>query len=111
MKQDPKSVKVSEAAVAVSEVAAPQMVRLYNRSVRQTIEHKPHRAPPSSFVNVPEDVAERWLRLFPETIVEAGVAQREIGGLGAELAAEKARTADLVAKLAAAEARLKTAQV
>ena len=83
-----------------SETIAPFAdVRVYNRSTRQTIEHAPHKASPSSFVNVPQDVADRWMRLFPGIIVEAGIAQKELGGVTAELA--EARKA-----LAAANARL-----
>lgn len=91
--KDPKSAvgvggaPVGTPAPAAAEVATEQMIRVYNRSTRQTFDHGKYKASPSSFATVPQDVAERWFRLFPETIIEAGVAQKELGGISAELAA------------------------
>jgi phage terminase Nu1 subunit (DNA packaging protein) len=78
---------------------APVTVRIYNRFKQRTLVHGEHRSPPNAFATVPEDVAKNWMAMFPEDIVEAGVAQKELGGMGAELAEAKA-------KLAAAEAQL-----
>jgi protein subunit release factor A len=74
-------------------------VRVYNRSRRSFI-HGPHSAPAASFADVPESVAQNWMKLFPNDVVEAGIAQKELGGAQAELAETKV-------KLATAEARIK----
>lgn len=75
-------------------------IRIYNRFKQRTLIHGDYRSPPNAFATVPEDVAKTWMKLFPDDIVEAGIAQKELGGLGAELAETRA-------KLAAAEAKLK----
>ncbi len=73
-------------------------VRVYNRG-RRTFLHGAHKVAGASFADVPESVARLWLKSFPNDVVEAGVAQKELGGLGAELAETKT-------KLAKAEARI-----
>jgi hypothetical protein len=90
---------------SVKSAPTEPMVRVYNKSPQQSFIHGDHRAAPSSFTTVPRDVAERWFRLFPDTVVEAGVAQKELGGVQAELSAERAKVAALEAELA----KLKTA--
>ena len=88
-----------------------ESVRVYNRSTRQTFQHevkvgddiKKYAAPPSSFATVPRSVADRWMRLFPEVVIEAAVAQRELGGATAELNAARKQIADLEAQLVAAK--------
>lgn len=77
-----------------------EMVRVYNKSPQQTFQHPPYNAAPSSFVTVPRSVADRWFRLFPDIVVEAGVAQKELGGVQAELTEQKAKVAALEAELA-----------
>ena len=89
--QDPKSV---------------EEIRIYNRSTRQTLQHGNIQAPPSAFVTVPSDVAKNWMRLFPDIIIEAGIAQKEIGGATAELALERAEHAKTKEKVARLEARI-----
>jgi len=73
----------------------PTTVRVYNRSTTRSFIHDKLVLSPSSFVNAPEDVAKIWLDGWPNEIVEAGVAQKELGGVQAELAAAKARIAEL----------------
>lgn len=80
-------------------VKTDPLVRVYNKSERQTFDHGAHKAAPSSFATVPQSVADLWYRLFPGIVVEAGVAQKELGGMAAELAAARE-------KLAASEARI-----
>lgn len=85
----------SDKSAAVEEA----LVRVYNKSAQQTFTHAPYVLPPSSFLNVPVSVAERWYRLFRDIVVEAGVAQKELGGVQAELNAERAKVAALQAEL------------
>ena len=82
--------------------AAPTepMVRVYNKFATRTLIHTPYRSAPASFATVPESVAKLWMERYPDDIVDAGIAQRELGGAAAELA--ETRT-----KLVAAEARVK----
>lgn len=87
-------------------------VRVYNRGSRSFI-HGEHKIVGASFAEVPESVAKNWMKLFPNDVIEAGVAQKELGGLGAELAEVRAQLAatttelvDVKAKLALAEAAL-----
>ena len=79
---------------------AEKMVRVYNKFRVRTLIHASYRAAPSTFVTVPESVAKLWMEMYPDDIVEAGVAQKELSGLSAELAETKT-------KLVAAEARVK----
>ncbi len=80
----------------MTQVKVPEL-RVYNRFEQRTLIHGKHRSAPNAFATVPEDVAKNWMAMFPDDIVEAGVAQKELGGAHAELAETKA-------KLAAAEA-------
>lgn len=81
------------------ETPKEKIVRIYNRGQRSFI-HGEHKSIGASFAEVPESVALNWMKLFPNDVVEAGVAQKELGGLGAELVETKA-------KLAKAESRIK----
>lgn len=87
----------------------PNTVRVYNRSASRSFIHGKVVLAPSSFVNVPEDVAKIWLDGWPNEVVEAGVAQKELGGVQAELAAAKARIAELEAAAAATKPKNKPA--
>jgi hypothetical protein len=78
---------------------AEQIVRVYNRSQR-TFTHGEYRLAGGTFTEVPESVARNWQKMFENDVVEAGIAQRELGGLGAELAAAKTRITELEAELA-----------
>ena len=89
-----------------------KIVRVYNRGSRSFI-HGEHKIVGASFAEVPESIAQNWMKLFPNDVIEAGIAQKELGGLGAELAEVRAQltstTTELVdvkAKLALAEAAL-----
>jgi len=84
----------------------PSPVRVYNRSTSRSYIHDKLVLAPSSFLFVPADVAKVWLEGWPNDVVEAGVAQKELGGVQAELAAAKARIAELEA--AAAKGKVKT---
>lgn len=79
---------------------AEKSVRVYNRSPRRSFLHEPFRLAPSSFLEVPASVAKNWITMFPGDVVEAGTAQRELSGLGAELAETKAKLASAEAQLA-----------
>lgn len=83
--------------------ATPKTCRVYNRSDRSFL-HDGHRLAPRAFLDVPVAVAELWLKMFENDVVEAGVAQKELNGLASENAELKARIAELEAKLKAAEA-------
>ena len=85
----------------------PNTVRVYNRSTSRSFIHGKVVLAPSSFANVSEDVSKIWLEGWPNEIVEAGVAQKELGGVQAELAAAKARIAELEAASAAGTAKPK----
>jgi len=98
------------AAPAAAPIKAEEVVRVYNRSTRQTFEHGKHKLPPSMFVNVPRDVADRWLRLFPDTVVEAAIAQKELGGAAAELALVRDELAAAKKRISELEEQLKVAQ-
>lgn len=79
-------------------------VRLYNRFESRELIHGAHRAPPAQFTEVPESVANTWKRLFPDHIVDAGTAQKEIGGLQAQISEKDAQIAELQKQLAALKA-------
>lgn len=79
---------------------AEKTVRVYNRSPRRSFLHEPFRLAPSSFLEVPASVAANWIAMFPDDVVEAGIAQKELGGLGVELAETKAKLASAEAQLA-----------
>lgn len=87
-------------------MAEVSTVRVYNKSTRRSFIHEvgkvKHSIAPSSFLDVPQDIADRWLALFPGTIVEGGVAAKELGGAKAELAEARKKIAELEAQLAAA---------
>ena len=72
-------------------------VRVYNKSPQRSYIHDKYVLAPNSFLTVSAPVAKIWLEGYPDTIVEAGVAQKELGGLTSELAAAKARIAELEA--------------
>lgn len=78
---------------------AERIVRVYNRSKRM-FTHGEYRLAGNTFAEVPESVSQNWMKMFENDVVEAGVAQRELGGLGAELAAAKTRIVELEAELA-----------
>ena len=84
----------------------PETVRVYNRSTSRSFIHDKLVLAPSSFLDVPANVGKIWLEGWPEVVVEAGVAQKELGGVQAELVAAKARIAELEA--AAAKGKGKT---
>ncbi|MDE3073907.1 MAG: hypothetical protein KGJ86_00635 [Chloroflexota bacterium] len=99
---NPKSGVLSPAAAASPAAAVPKTSRVYNRREAWII-HGPHRLPPRSFLDVPTEVAQLWFSHFPNDVVEAGVAQKELNGVQAE-------NAELREKLAALEAKLKAAE-
>jgi hypothetical protein len=72
-------------------------VRVYNKSPQRSFLHDKLVLAPNSFLTVPAAVANLWLSGYPDTVVEAGVAQKELGGLTSELSAAKARIAELEA--------------
>lgn len=83
---------------------AEKLVRLYNRFEQRELIHGAHKAPPAQFTEVPESVANTWKRLFPDHIVDAGTAQKELGGLQAQVAEKDAKIAELEKQLAALKA-------
>ncbi len=76
-------------------------VRIYNRFQHRTLIHGKYRSAPNAYATVPEDVAKRWMEMFPEDIIEAHVAQKELTGVHAELLETKAELAKVKAALAA----------
>ena len=91
--------------------AAEASVRVYNKSPYRSFIHAKHTLAPSSFLAVPASVAKVWLDGWPNEVVEAGVAQKELGGITAELAAAKARIAELEAAAAVPKGKSKSADV
>ena len=87
--------------MASTDSPTPADVRVYNKSPQRSFIHGKLTLAPSSFLSVPAAVAKVWLDGWPNEIVEAGVAQKELGGLSAELVAAKARIAELEAAAAA----------
>lgn len=77
------------------------IVRIYNRFDSRELHHGTFKSLPQQFAEVPKSVADNWKRLFPDHIVDAGVAQKEIGGLQAQLSEKEARIAELEKQLAA----------
>jgi len=78
-------------------------VRVYNRSSRAFI-HGKHTLQGGTFAEVPQSVADLWVKLFPLDVVEASVAQKELGGLGAVVAEQKSEIEKLKAELEALKA-------
>lgn len=87
--------------------AAPEAktLRVYNKSTRRSFTHGKFVLAPSSFLTVPEELGKNWLDGYPNEIVDAGVAQKEIGGAQAEITALKARVAELETENAALKAK------
>lgn len=85
----------------MSNATQEPIVRLYNRGTR-TFTHGAYRLAGGTFAEVPESLAKSWMAMFENDVIDAGTAHRELGGLGAELAAAKTRIAELEAALAAA---------
>ena len=67
-----------------------ETVRLYNRSDRE-FQHGTHKARRTTFCTVPKSVADVWLKGYPNDIVLASDAQKEINGAQAELVDTKAK--------------------
>jgi predicted nucleic acid-binding Zn-ribbon protein len=67
--------------------------------------HGNYRLAGNTFAEVPQSVASNWMKMFENDVVEAGTAQRELGGLGAELAAARTRIVELEAELAKLKAK------
>ena len=82
-----------------------KMLRVYNKSTRRSFTHGAYVLSPSSFLTVPEELGLNWLEGYPKEIVDAGVAQKEIGGAQAEIIALKAKVAALESELAAIKAK------
>jgi hypothetical protein len=98
--------------MASTDSPTPADVRVYNKSPQRSFIHGKLTLAPSSFLTVPAAVAKVWLDGWPNEIVEAGVAQKELGGITAELLAAKARIAELEAAAAApAKGKTKSADV
>ncbi len=83
--------------MASTDSPTPADVRVYNKSPQRSFIHGKFTLAPSSFLTVPAAVAKVWLDGWQNEIVEAGVAQKELGGIAAELALAKARIAELEA--------------
>lgn len=77
-------------------------VRVYNRSRRAFI-HGKHNVGPG-FHDLPPDVATLLLKSYPSDLVEAAVAHKELGGLGAVVTEQKAEIEKLKAELEALKA-------
>lgn len=88
---------------------AVSLVRVYNRSTQRSFTHGKYVAAPASFCDVTEEVAKLWFRLFPDEVVEAGVAQKELST--AQAALNDANTQIEVLKKQLAEATAKAEAV
>lgn len=89
--------------MADAKTTAELKIRIYNRSGRSFI-HGTDSAPPRAFATIPEAVAKLWMERYPDDIVEAGIAQKELNGAQAELGEmrEKLKAAnDRIAELEA----------
>ena len=80
------------------------LVRVYNRSARSHTWLK-WVVIPRGFSSIPKSVAESLQSRYPEEIVEAGVAQKELNGATAELAETKELLAKAAARIAELEAK------
>lgn len=95
------------AAAAPTPAAAstePKMVRLYSKFTTRTLLHHPYKLSPQSFADVAVVIAEQWKKMFPEDVLDAGVAQKELGGTAALLAEANGKIAALEKELAALKA-------
>jgi hypothetical protein len=79
-----------------------KLVRIYNRSRRAFIHGKFNVGP--GFHEIPTDVAALLLKSYPMEIIEAAVAHKELGGLGAVVSEQKAEIEKLKAELEALKA-------
>lgn len=79
------------------------LTRVYNKTGR-TFMHGTFRAPPNSFANVPESLADFWIETFKDQIVEAGTAQRELGGANARVVEVQAKLDEANKKISVLEA-------
>ena len=85
-----------------AEAPAIKTVRIFNRASKlYTHRHEgvDYHAHPSTFADVPQGVADKWMQMFPEDIVEAAVAQKEINGSAAEAAGLREKVAELETEL------------
>jgi hypothetical protein len=84
---------------------AETTVRVYNRSAR-TFMHGAFSAVPRAFATVSASVAKLWMERYPDDIVEAGVAQKELNGAQVELGEVKAQLKAANARIAELEAQI-----
>jgi hypothetical protein len=77
--------------------------RVFNKSTR-TFMHHGFKAMPNTFVKVPPQLAEFWMDRYPELIVEAGQAVKELGGANARIAEIQAKLDEANRKIALLEA-------
>jgi cell division protein FtsB len=79
--------------------------RVYNRGARSFI-HNNDRVPARSFATVSKDVADLLIARYPDEVVDAGVAQKELNGAQIELAETKSQLAASQARVAELEAQV-----
>lgn len=75
-------------------VAPAATVRIYNKS-RKQFSHDKHLSLPNAFITVPSEVADIWLKQFPDDFVTGEVAAAEANPSGVALEAAKVKTAEL----------------
>jgi hypothetical protein len=83
--------------------AVEPLVRVYNKR-GHTITVGTAKIPPQSFGTVPQSVAQALMKQWPAGVVEASVAQAEVGGAVAEANALRERVAALEKENAALKA-------
>lgn len=87
-----------------TQIAAEPLVRVYNKR-GHTLIHGKHRAVAQAFSTVPKTVAELWMKQFPDGVVEASEAQKEINGAAAEASELREKLAAALKQIAALEAK------
>ena len=83
---------------------AEPLVRIYNKRAHSIIAG-PHKAAPSAFSTVPRSIADAWMKQWPDGVVEASEAQKELNGANAELEVLRARVAELEKENAAIKSK------
>jgi BMFP domain-containing protein YqiC len=80
-------------------------VRIYNKS-RRSFLHGEHKAPANAFSEVPRKIADLWIEQFPNDVVLASDAQKEINGMATELEAARAELKTARTTISTLEARI-----
>ena len=88
------------------ETTPEPLIRIYNKRAH-SIDGGPNaKVGPASFATVPESVAKAWMKQWPEGVVTAADAQRQVTGATAEANEAKAKLAEAEKRIADLESKL-----